>query len=174
MDTEARWTREPGGSPAVVPLAALSNTDRGRVGGKAATLGELMRAGFPVPDGFVVAREAGTGRRGRRVLAAQRALGDGPLAVRSSAIAEDLAEASFAGQYDTVLDVRGADALLGAIRRVRASADNARVRGYRAARAGAGPAASTASPSSSSGCWRPRRPGWPSRRIRSPATAARS
>jgi rifampicin phosphotransferase len=77
------------------------------------------------------------------VLAAQRELGDVPLAVRSSAIAEDLADASFAGQYDTVLDVRGADALLDAIRRVRASADNVRVRGYRAARApraGAGPA----------------------------------
>jgi pyruvate,water dikinase len=119
-----------------LPLAALSNADRGLVGGKAATLGELTRAGFPVPDGFVVAREAGTdGGAAAAVLAAQRALGDVPLAVRSSAILEDLADASFAGQYDTVLDVRGADALLDAIRRVRASADNVRVGGYRAARA---------------------------------------
>ena len=49
-------------------------------------------------------------------------LGDGPLAVRSSAAAEDLGEASFAGRYETVLDVRGPDALREAIRVVRASA----------------------------------------------------
>jgi hypothetical protein len=48
-------------------------------------------------------------------------LGDGPVAVRSSAVAEDLADASFAGQYETVLNVRGPDALREAIRHVRAS-----------------------------------------------------
>ena len=62
------------------------------------------------------------------------ALGDGPLAVRSSAAAEDLADASFAGQYETVLDVRGSEALLRAIEKVRASAANARIEQYRAGR----------------------------------------
>lgn len=44
-------------------------------------------------------------------------LGDGPVAVRSSATAEDLAEASFAGQQETYLGVVGADAVLAAVRR---------------------------------------------------------
>ncbi|MHB1134206.1 MAG: PEP/pyruvate-binding domain-containing protein [Chloroflexota bacterium] len=114
-----------------IPLAALTRADREVAGGKAATLGELARAGFPVPAGFVV-----TGEPDEQSLAAARALGDGPLAVRSSAISEDLADASFAGQYETVLDVRGADALLAAIRQVRQSAHNVRVQHYRAARAG--------------------------------------
>src|SRR5687768_3655008 len=56
------------------------------------------------------------------VLAAYRALGpDVPVAVRSSATAEDLPSASFAGQQDTYLDVVGADALLDAVRRCWAS-----------------------------------------------------
>lgn len=117
----------------IVPLESLTRADREVAGAKAATLGELAQAGFPVPEGFVVTDEPD-----EAVLAAQRELGDVPLAVRSSAIAEDLADASFAGLYDTLLDVRGADALLAAISHVRESAGNARVRGYRAARAAAG------------------------------------
>src|SRR5215207_2949935 len=120
----------PGQRQGVILLEALTRADRAVVGAKAATLGELARAGFPVPEGLVV-----SGEPGEAVMAAQRLLGDAPLAVRSSAIAEDLADASFAGQYDTILDVRGADALRAAIRRVRESAGNARVRDYRGLRA---------------------------------------
>lgn len=61
-------------------------------------------------------------------------LGDGPLAVRSSAAAEDLGEASFAGQYETVLNVHGRDAVEQAIKTVRASATSARTDQYRASR----------------------------------------
>src|SRR6185295_4003099 len=94
------------------------------VGGKGANLGKLVRAGFPVPSGFVVgtrafefAREA-LGEAGgipqtipaevmEEICQAYRAMGAGPVAVRSSATAEDMAAASMAGQYETYLDVEG-------------------------------------------------------------------
>lgn len=55
------------------------------------------------------------------ILAAYRDLGSGAVAVRSSATAEDLPEASFAGQQDTVLNVQGEAALLAACQRCLAS-----------------------------------------------------
>ena len=58
-------------------------------------------------------------------------LGDGPVAVRSSATAEDLADASFAGQQDTYLNVVGADAVLDAVVRCWGSLWTARAIGYR-------------------------------------------
>ena len=64
---------------------------------------------------------------------AAAALCECPLAVRSSGVAEDLANASFAGQYETVLDVRGAAAVTDAVRRVWASALSQHVAAYRAA-----------------------------------------
>lgn len=60
------------------------------------------------------------------VAAACDGLGDRPLAVRSSSSLEDRADLSFAGQHDSFLDVRGADACLAAVRRVWASLYNAR------------------------------------------------
>lgn len=115
---------------AVVPLDAVDAADAARVGGKAANLGELKRAGFNVPDGFVVIGEP------REELADNlRALGGGPLAVRSSAVAEDLADASFAGQYETFLNVQGLEQLRKAIGDCRGSASSAKVASYRANRA---------------------------------------
>jgi pyruvate,water dikinase len=70
------------------------------------------------------------------VTAAYRLLGDAgdvPVAVRSSAGMEDLPAASFAGQYDTYLWVRGADAVVDAVRRCWASLWTARAIAYRAA-----------------------------------------
>lgn len=58
--------------------------------------------------------------------------GDQPVAVRSSATAEDLPEMSFAGQQETFLNVRGAGAVLEAVRRCWASLWTARAIGYRA------------------------------------------
>jgi len=66
------------------------------------------------------------------IRAAHRMLGDGPVAVRSSATAEDLEGASFAGQQDTFLDVRGDEALLAAVRACWASLWTARAMAYRA------------------------------------------
>jgi pyruvate,water dikinase len=68
----------------------------------------------------------------RELLGAAADLGDGPVAVRSSATAEDLADASFAGQQDTYLDVQGEDRVLTAVRDCWASLWTARAMAYRA------------------------------------------
>lgn len=127
--------------PAIVELLANA-ADPAQVGGKAASLGELLRAGFPVPEGFVVTTHAFRIARGvadvprdvqEHVLRAYHELfagGSGRVAVRSSATAEDLPDASMAGQYDTFLDVAGADALLAALRACWASVDSPRLRAY--------------------------------------------
>lgn len=68
----------------------------------------------------------------QEIVRAYNELGEGTyVAVRSSATAEDLAGASFAGQYETYLDVRGDSALLNAVRRCWASMWTARVAVYR-------------------------------------------
>lgn len=70
----------------------------------------------------------------KAVLAAYRELGAPAVAVRSSATAEDLADASFAGQQETYLDVEGEAALLLALRRCWASLWGQRAIHYRASR----------------------------------------
>jgi phosphoenolpyruvate synthase/pyruvate phosphate dikinase len=87
------------------------------VGGKAAGLGAMLRLGLRVPDGFVVTTEAWRSAEIPRaqVIEAYERLGGGPVAVRSSATAEDSPDVSFAGQFGTVLDVRGPDALIAAV-----------------------------------------------------------
>ncbi|MFC3501595.1 PEP/pyruvate-binding domain-containing protein [Micromonospora krabiensis] len=105
------------------------------VGGKAAGLGELVRLGERVPDGFCVTTSAL--RSGdlpvAEIAAAYRDLGGGPVAVRSSATAEDLPDASFAGMRDTILDVTGEADLLAAIEKCRQSLHTARALAYREA-----------------------------------------
>ena len=71
---------------------------------------------------------------GAVITAPLRELGDDvPVAVRSSATAEDLAYASFAGQQDTYLNIVGADALIDAVRRCWASLWTDRAVSYRTA-----------------------------------------
>ncbi|MFE6735842.1 PEP/pyruvate-binding domain-containing protein [Microbacterium sp. NPDC057650] len=148
------------------PLSDLGSADVPIAGGKGANLGELVRAGFPVPDGFVVTTaaydafvaaagvDAALGRLtadtepaaeaaalftasglptdiALQIAAAYAALGEGPVAVRSSATAEDLPGASFAGQQDTYLNIEGTDAVVDAVRRCWASLWNARAIAYR-------------------------------------------
>ncbi len=94
-------------------------TDPEVAGTKAATLAKLRAAGHRVPDGVVIpvgGLDGAAGVAGR--------VGTERLAVRSSAVAEDLADDSHAGQYASVLDVPADDAaLLAAARRVVASAN---------------------------------------------------
>ncbi len=171
----------------VVWLDEVAAEDIGAVGGKNASLGELLAnlgdAGVEVPPGFATTVEAywayveanelapvmqeqlGALERGERQLAdvgralraaftagtwpeaAEAAIRDAyaelarrqgvdeaSVAVRSSATAEDLPDASFAGQQETFLNVSGADALLDAARRCYASLFTDRAIEYRRAR----------------------------------------
>jgi rifampicin phosphotransferase len=133
----------------VLPLHAPQAGDSFTVGTKAANLSRLLTAGFPVPAGIVLttaAFEYCTSKTDDDREAIQNqplpksvedslkkalaSLGDAPLAVRSSGIAEDLAGASFAGQYETILDVVGFPAILDAIQKCWASAFSRQVRAY--------------------------------------------
>ncbi|NUR86609.1 MAG: phosphoenolpyruvate synthase, partial [Nonomuraea sp.] len=119
----------------VAGLAAFGRNDLPRAGGKGANLGELIRMGLPVPDGFVITTGAGgelTGPLRQAVADAYAALGSGPVAVRSSATAEDLPGAAFAGQQDTYLNVVGEDQLMEAVQRCWSSLFTERAVAYRA------------------------------------------
>ncbi len=161
----------------VAPFSAIDRRDLARVGGKGANLGDLTRAGFPVPGGFCVTTDAfkaflgGAGdtsdlfarldalnpgktddvrRLGEEVrarlvhapipevvaeavaVAWTEAGTEHAYAVRSSATAEDLPDASFAGQQDTYLNVRGRDALLARVRDCWVSLFTDRAIAYRA------------------------------------------
>src|SRR5690606_13850952 len=171
--------------PLVVPLGQVRRTDVPAVGGKNASLGEMVSAlsshGIRVPGGFATTAQAywryidanrlqpvidaaigdwhagrielaEAGRRIREafmagrwppeceaaILAEYRRLGRGPapasVAVRSSATAEDLPEASFAGQLESFLNIAGEQALLHATRRCLASLYTDRAISYRQAR----------------------------------------
>ena len=101
------------------------------LGGKALGLSRLTAMGLAVPPAFVI-RAAEAGCYPPDLDERHRALGDEPVAVRSSAQGEDGVDASFAGQYETVLGVVGADGLRRAIDHCVASADTERARAYRA------------------------------------------
>ena len=110
------------------------------VGGKCANLGELTHAGFPVPPGFAVTtaayeRDDIDEAVGAAYAELGRRLGhdDPPVAVRSSAIAEDMPDASFAGVQDTYLWICGLDLVLDGIRRCWASFYNPEAVAYREA-----------------------------------------
>lgn len=124
----------------VIGLGETKDPSPHIVGTKAATLAHLAARGYQVPRGFVVTATAchwiGEADEFPQnvwadILAHLKQVGDGPLAVRSSALAEDLADKSYAGQYDTVLGVEGPDAVADAIRRCLASEGSKQVEAYR-------------------------------------------
>ncbi len=113
--------------PQLVALtdAALPSDLGGKVGG----LRWLASAGFPVPATWVIPRVSGDGAELHATLAGLDA--SKRYAVRSSANVEDGGATSYAGQFATVLDVSGVDALVEAVREVVASAEAASVASYR-------------------------------------------
>ena len=111
----------------VVPLADAH--EESRFGAKATGLGAAARSGLPVPPGIalsgsiVSAVSAGQQRAIEQLVTAARPLA-GPLAVRSSAVDEDGADASFAGQHLTLLNVPKVSDLPAAIREIWWSANS--------------------------------------------------
>lgn len=116
-----------------------AGVDAAWVGGKGHHLGLLHRYGLPVPDFFIlpagwsragqVADEALPGLLGEEL--ARRGWLDVPLAVRSSAVGEDAANASFAGIYCSCLNVQGLSAVLAAVHTVWDSLDTPAAQAYR-------------------------------------------
>lgn len=159
----------------VVWFSEVGRDDIPLVGGKGANLGEMTKAGLPVPQGFIVTSEAyfrfvrekkidayiakwtkgidpeDSKKLNKIALELQKAMKTfslpadlikeiehaydtmkhGPVAVRSSATAEDLPDASFAGQQATFLNVEGKTQLIKAIRECWASLFEARAIYYR-------------------------------------------
>lgn len=113
-----------------------------RTGGKAASLSRLA-ALYPVPAGYCIPAQSSRclepnqaieialayTRLGERTQAAHPAV-----AVRSSAIDEDGRLASFAGQHETYLNIRGPEAVVDAVQRCIASASSSRALHYRRSR----------------------------------------
>ena len=160
----------------VVWFGEVDKHDGAFVGGKGANLGELTRAGIPVPSGYIVTSEvyfaflkrAGLAPKIEELLSgidvqdsgalqrasdeikaliteaemppetateitrAYRQMKGLPVAVRSSATAEDLAEASFAGQQSTFLNIVGEENVTRAVQECWASLFEARAIYYRA------------------------------------------
>src|SRR3954454_12354581 len=120
----------------VIMLSNAGTADRASVGGKAGVLGDLAAAGFSVPPGLVVTAAAvDIDGWEASVQAAARSLGAEGFAVRSSGSAEDLPDASYAGLYETYLNV-GIDGLAEAVRRCFAAATAERVSAYHARHGG--------------------------------------
>lgn len=117
-----------------IPLEEITRGDVASVGGKAAHLGELLRAGMPVPNGFVIRGDEATaqsspGKWTDSLFAAFDRLGSEYVAVRSSAMNEDGQNASWAGQLNTFLYVPRSE-LLARIEECRRSAHSARAAAY--------------------------------------------
>ncbi len=133
---------------AVLPLAEATAADAGPKMGR---LGELIRRGVDVPDGFVITGGVCAGDEADDSLTAEiaaayaRLCGGGaePVVVRSSAMDEDGSTASFAGVYESFLGVVGVDDIMTAVRSCCAAVHSDRAVGYRARVAGSDSAAAS-------------------------------
>ena len=100
------------------------------VGGKASGLKRLKELGLPVPEAFVIVHPDPENLNGNLLFKYIDALGEGPKAVRSSAVSEDGHDASFAGQFASFLNVNGKEEILEAIRCCVTAASSDRVKQY--------------------------------------------
>jgi len=103
----------------------ITDKDFNLVGGKGFNLAKLAKK-FDVPNGFVITTEEELDDN--KIIDYSKGLGK--VAVRSSATAEDLPDASFAGQHDSFLDVTE-DSLIDSIRKCQESIDTERAKFYR-------------------------------------------
>ena len=118
----------------ILKLKEISNQ---AVGGKAKGLAELTRLGLNVPPAFVIPN-AKANQHPDDLDDHYQAIGGGLVAVRSSAIGEDGDENSFAGQYETLLNVSGIDDLKQAINQCIASLSSEHANAYKAEQADLG------------------------------------
>jgi pyruvate,water dikinase len=123
----------------VQTFADLAPEAYASAGGKGGTLARLYRAGYPVPDGFIILPAAfkDDELHPDAWLQAQAYLDQMrkrdrqcAFAIRSSALSEDSAQASFAGEFETVLGTRTGEEIREAIHTVQRSRYSARVRSY--------------------------------------------
>ena len=108
----------------------LSEIKDKRAGGKAHGLKTLLDLGMQVPDAFVLIHPQVETLDDELVRKHLSILGDGPKAVRSSAVSEDGNTASFAGQFETYLDLNTFDEIKAAIVKCIEAADADRVKSY--------------------------------------------
>ena len=119
----------------IFKLSALPRDGALHFGGKADSLNRLIKEKLPVPEGYAIAAEAFENNElchdaARELTELMERLSEGhTYAVRSSAIGEDGSEASFAGAYETITNVRKND-IPDAVKKVAASAKNDRVSVY--------------------------------------------
>lgn len=108
-------------------------------GGKGCMLSKMFQAGYPVPDGFVILPSAfkentlneDAWNEIKHYLKEIRKDNESVLfAVRSSALSEDSAQASFAGEFETVLNVKTDEEIQSAIYEVFSSRESERVKAY--------------------------------------------
>src|SRR5581483_613053 len=119
----------------IAPVRALDDCgELAEAGGKACTLARLRAAGLSVLDGVVLLPDEPVDDAALDT--ALERLGGQAFAVRSSADVEDLAEATAAGVFESVIGARGREAVAQAIARVRQSAAGEPARAYLAARGG--------------------------------------
>lgn len=86
-------------------FSQISIGDASSVGGKGASLGEMVQFGIPIPLGFVISVTNSTQFSETEILEAYDALDAERVAIRSSAVGEDSSQASWAGQLETYLNV---------------------------------------------------------------------
>lgn len=117
----------------------LTIEQRPFAGGKGGTLARLYQAGYPVPNGFVIKPSAFDGDSLKpeawsqtldHINRMRKANKEITFAIRSSAQSEDSKKASFAGEFETVLNVRTDNEIMEAIHVVRRSRLSPRVKIY--------------------------------------------
>jgi rifampicin phosphotransferase len=118
----------------IVWLKDIGKKDVNLVGGKGAQLGELYNHGFLVPNAFIITTKVNriklTDELKQEILLGYKKLGKN-VSVRSSATAEDMENASFAGQYLTYLNVDSEKKLFESIKKCLESLNSKRAVAYR-------------------------------------------